>query len=67
MEFARSRKGGASLHARLALEKPRGVREGTAGNRRVPTRKWAKELDCRLIMELWAFEGNRIAVCFAYE
>ncbi len=31
------------------------------------TRKWAKELDYRLIKELWAFDGNRIAVRFAYE
>jgi len=31
------------------------------------TRKWAKELDYRLIKEIWAFEGNRIAVRFAYE
>jgi nuclear transport factor 2 (NTF2) superfamily protein len=31
------------------------------------TRKWAKELDYRLIKELWTFEGNRIAVRFAYE
>jgi uncharacterized protein len=30
-------------------------------------RKWARELDCRLIKELWAFEGSRIAVRFAYE
>src|SRR5258706_8470055 len=30
-------------------------------------RKWAKELDYRLIKELWAFDGNRIAVRFAYE
>jgi nuclear transport factor 2 (NTF2) superfamily protein len=30
-------------------------------------RKWAKELDYRLIKELWAFENNRIAVRFAYE
>lgn len=30
-------------------------------------RKWAKELDCRLIKELWTFSGNRIAVRFAYE
>ena len=30
-------------------------------------RKWAKELDYRLIKELWAFEGDRIAVRFAYE
>lgn len=30
-------------------------------------KKWARELDYRLIKELWAFEGNRIAVRFAYE
>jgi nuclear transport factor 2 (NTF2) superfamily protein len=31
------------------------------------TRKWARELKYRLIKELWAFDGNRIAVRFAYE
>jgi nuclear transport factor 2 (NTF2) superfamily protein len=31
------------------------------------TRKWQKELDYRLIKELWAFADNRIAVRFAYE
>jgi uncharacterized protein len=30
-------------------------------------RKWAKELEYRLIKELWAFTDNRIAVRFAYE
>ena len=30
-------------------------------------RKWARELDYRLIKELWAFRDNRIAVRFAYE
>lgn len=30
-------------------------------------RKWAKELDYRLIKDLWAFHGNRIAVRFQYE
>jgi nuclear transport factor 2 (NTF2) superfamily protein len=30
-------------------------------------RKWVRELDYRLIKELWAFDGNRIAVRFAYE
>ncbi len=30
-------------------------------------RKWARELDYRLIKELWAFGSNRIAVRFAYE
>lgn len=31
------------------------------------TRKWARELDYRLIKELWAFTDHRIAVRFAYE
>jgi uncharacterized protein len=31
------------------------------------TRKWQRELDYRLIKELWAFGTNRIAVRFAYE
>jgi nuclear transport factor 2 (NTF2) superfamily protein len=31
------------------------------------TRKWASELDYRLIKELWASAGNRIAVRYAYE
>lgn len=30
-------------------------------------RKWARELDYRLIKELWAFAGDRIAARFAYE
>jgi len=31
------------------------------------TRKWARELDYRLIKEIWAFHEDRIAVRFAYE
>lgn len=31
------------------------------------TQKWAKEHEYRLIKELWAYAGNRIAVRFAYE
>ena len=31
------------------------------------TRKWRRELEYRLIKEVWAFGGNRIAVRFAYE
>jgi nuclear transport factor 2 (NTF2) superfamily protein len=31
------------------------------------TRKWLKELNYRLIKELWTFQDNRIAVRFAYE
>ena len=34
---------------------------------RLLIRKWNKELDYRLIKELWACAGNRIAVRFAYE
>ena len=30
-------------------------------------RKWARELEYRLIKEVWAFTGERIAVRFAYE
>lgn len=30
-------------------------------------RKWTRELDYRLIKELWVYDGNRIAVRFAYE
>jgi len=30
-------------------------------------RKWARELDYRLVKEVWTFGGNRIAVRFAYE
>ncbi len=35
--------------------------------KRFLARKWARELDYRLIKELWAFTGPRIAVRFAYE
>ena len=35
--------------------------------RRFLARKWNKELDYRLIKELWSFRDNRIAVRFAYE
>jgi uncharacterized protein len=31
------------------------------------SRKWSRELDYRLIKELWTFGGNRVAVRFAYE
>jgi nuclear transport factor 2 (NTF2) superfamily protein len=31
------------------------------------TRKWARELDYRLIKELWAYAGHRISVRFQYE
>ena len=40
---------------------------GRAEVQRFLERKWARELDYRLIKELWAFRDNRIAVRFAYE
>src|ERR1700749_2585282 len=40
---------------------------GRAQVREFLARKWARELDYRLIKEVWAFHGNRIAVRFAYE
>ncbi|MBO9581822.1 MAG: nuclear transport factor 2 family protein [Sphingobium sp.] len=41
--------------------------EGRAEIEAFLTRKWARELDYRLIKEVWAHKGNRIAVRFAYE
>ena len=40
---------------------------GRAAVREFLQRKWARELDYRLIKELWAYDGARIAVRFAYE
>ena len=41
--------------------------EGRAAIVAFLTRKWAREIDYRLIKELWAFHDNRIAVRFQYE
>ncbi|HUL18388.1 MAG TPA: nuclear transport factor 2 family protein [Steroidobacteraceae bacterium] len=41
--------------------------EGRAAIREFLRRKWARELDYRLIKEIWAFADERIAVRFAYE
>ncbi|MDC8786402.1 nuclear transport factor 2 family protein [Roseateles koreensis] len=40
---------------------------GRAQIRELLARKWTRELDYRLIKELWVHEGHRIAVRFAYE
>lgn len=40
---------------------------GRAQVRELLRRKWARELDYRLIKELWAYTGARIAVRFVYE
>lgn len=41
--------------------------EGRADIEAFLARKWARELEYRLIKEVWAFNANRIAVRFAYE
>ncbi|ANJ67328.1 hypothetical protein A9404_07985 [Halothiobacillus diazotrophicus] len=41
--------------------------EGREQVRQFLERKWTRELDYRLIKELWAHDGDRIAVRFAYE
>jgi uncharacterized protein len=41
--------------------------EGRAAIQQFLVRKWARELDYRLIKEIWTFAENRIAVRFAYE
>jgi len=41
--------------------------EGRAEIEAFLSRKWARELEYRLIKELWAFAGNRIAVRYVYE
>jgi uncharacterized protein len=41
--------------------------EGREAVRLFLERKWRRELDYRLIKEIWAFHGDRIAVRFAYE
>jgi nuclear transport factor 2 (NTF2) superfamily protein len=40
---------------------------GTEAIREFLRRKWAKELDYRLMKELWCYGGNRISVRFEYE
>ena len=41
--------------------------QGREAIRAFLARKWARELDYRLIKDLWAFDTNRIAVRFQYE
>lgn len=41
--------------------------EGREAIREFLTEKWEKELDYRLMKDLWSFDGNRIAVRFQYE
>ena len=67
LEYARSGPRRARLHDGQPLAKSSRVSPGPGGHPRFLGRKWSRELDYRLIKELWAFAGNRIAVRFAYE
>ena len=57
----------AGLHTRQPLRNRSEFLQGREAIEAFLTRKWAKELDYRLIKEVWAFRDNRIAVRFAYE
>lgn len=49
------------------MAQPRGFATNREEAQAFLERKWKKELDYRLIKELWAFTDNRIAVRYAYE
>ena len=67
MEYARSGSCRTCLYRRHAWRNRAEFPIGREQVRQFLVRKWAKELDYRLIKELWACSGNRIAVRFAYE
>jgi hypothetical protein len=51
----------------MIADKPRCFFQERAAIGDALIKKWAMELDYRLIKDLWAFHGNRIAVLFQYE
>src|SRR6202007_1830085 len=55
------------LYDRSPLPKPRRILQGRAAIEAFLTRKRQREIEYRLIKEIWAFRANRIAVRFAYE
>ena len=57
----------AAYDAALAVLLAENVRGGRAAVVEFLRGKWNRELDYRLRKELWAFQGNRIAVRFEYE
>jgi len=67
MEHARSRSGRTCLYDRQCLANRSEFFQGRAAIQAFLTRKWNRELDYRLIKEVWTFHENRIAVRFAYE
>jgi uncharacterized protein len=67
LELTRSAKGCARLFHRQPLAQSLEFINGRDEIIAFLTRKWQQESEYRLIKELWAFTGNRIAVRFAYE
>jgi nuclear transport factor 2 (NTF2) superfamily protein len=57
----------SGIHDRFTMEESIRIHQRTKRNHCFPLSQVAKELDYRLIKELWAFAENRIAVRFAYE
>ena len=68
MEHPRSSDGSSRLHARLPLAESGRISVWRVQRSRLfSTGSGDRELDYRLIKELWGFRGNRMAVRFAYE
>ena len=67
LEQPRSRESGARLYADSRWRNRAEFLQGREAIEAFLTRKWNRELDYRLIKEVWAFHDNRIAVRFAYE
>ena len=67
LELARSGARGARLHPDSRWRNRAEFLQGREAIEAFLRRKWDRELDYRLIKEIWAFRENRIAVRFAYE
>jgi nuclear transport factor 2 (NTF2) superfamily protein len=55
------------VHHRQPLAQSGRIPAGPRGHRSISEVKWNRELDYRLIKEVWAYRENRIAMRFAYE
>src|SRR5882762_9684094 len=67
LEYSRPGKSSSGIHDRFTLEEPIGVHQRAKRDQCFSLSQGAKERDYRLIKEMRAFTGNRIAVRFAYE
>lgn len=67
MEYPQSRKSRTCIYRRFAPRNRDQFFTGREAIKQFLYRKWAKELDYRLMKELWCFTDNRISVRFEYE